>query len=138
LNHHPFGLVYASAIIDSGADITLVRPEYLPQFSKDSPNGCPIKLISTFGDNQIETLTNVQCALFNDDLNFPIIVLQVAVSDKSKKACLLSLSHYRHLSEVELTGVPNGSKYKKLSLYSPPDEELSTTVGIYDIFSQNL
>jgi len=121
-----FGSVYTSAVIDSGADITVVRPKYLPLFSTNSPDVCPIKLISAFGDDQIATLTNVQCALVNDDLNVPMIVLQVAVSDKLKEACLRSLSDYRHLSEVRLTGVPNGAKYKKLGLYSPSDEELST------------
>jgi len=107
-----FGSVYASAVIDSGADITVVWPEYLPLFSKDSIVGCPIKLISAFGDDQTATLTNVQCALVNDDLNVPMIVLQVAVSDKLKDACLLSLSDFRHLLEVGLTGIPNGAKYK--------------------------
>ena len=91
-----FGVDSFNSIIDSGADITVVRPEHVSHCNSDlSESSCKIKLSSAFGDEAEAFLVNARCRIIDGKGNYRYTSILIAVTDKLVGPALLSVNDYR-------------------------------------------
>ena len=98
-----FGGGNVDTLIDTGAEITCVRPEYLPK-NKIQPLA-KIKLSGAYASQGTAeaVLTNIECRIVDGGGDYPFYNIQVAVVDKLTQPCCLSFNDYKILSEISLT-----------------------------------
>ena len=121
-----FGAGEVNALIDTGAEIMCIRPEYLPQGEGEIVPLAKVKLCCAYASqNTTEaTLVNVRCRLMDGGGDYPFSFIQAAVSKDLSQPCCISFNDYKVLSELALTAVPNGPKYHKGRIMRPPGDEI--------------
>ena len=97
-------------IVDSGAEMTILRPEHLNNQEILFEKNGRVKLMAAFGEPIEADLIMIQCRLVENGIKYPFINLQVAVTDKLNGNGLLSLNDYKSLSYMTVTAIPT-AKY---------------------------
>ncbi len=119
------------AIVDSGADVTVLQRKYLPAGDAVQARGTKIHLSSAFNETVEAELVTVLCRIGSTEgINYPATSLQVAVTDKLAQACLVSLSDFKKLSEMTLVAIPGRGVLSSASNSWSPPAELSLSEAV--------
>ena len=121
-----FGAGDVKALVDSGADMSVVRTSVLEGCEKVI-HPSVLRLRHAFQGEEIGHLVTVQCGLVDKAKRHLSTALQMAVTDNLGEECLLCVSDYRELLKLSLVAIPTTKFQRNLnSLCPPPEDQIYT------------